>query len=112
MQYGKDNEVNALREYSQIKTTLVGLSGLWINEKFPHLAASPDGLIFNDGKLDGILEVKCLKILRLHSVTDLINKEYPAGELNRQCLKVSGNNLIMKKSHMYYYQIQLQLLIT
>ena len=74
------------------------LSGLWINEKFLHFAASPDGLIFNDGKLDGILEVKWLKILRLHSVTDLINKECPAGELNRQGFKVSGNNLILKKT--------------
>ena len=29
---------------------LVGLSGLWINKKYIHLAASPDGLVFSDDK--------------------------------------------------------------
>ena len=33
-------------------------------------------------------------------------------ELSRQCFRVSDDKLILKKSHMYYFQIQLQLLIT
>ena len=65
-EYGKKNEINALRKYGEIKNVLVGLSGLWINRKYVHLGASPGGLIFKDGQLEGILEVKCLKILRLH----------------------------------------------
>ena len=58
MKYGIDNEQNALREYSDRLNVLVGLSGLWINDKYLHLAASPDGLIFDNGKLVSIVEVK------------------------------------------------------
>ena len=79
-------------------------SGLWINKKY--------GLIFKDGKLEGILEVKCLKILRLHSVADVINDECLAPEVKRQCFSVIDGKLVLKKTHPYYFQIQLQLLIT
>lgn len=108
-EYGKKNEINALREYGKEMNIPLGLSGLWINKKYVHLAASPDGLIFNDGKLEGILEVKCLKILRLHSVADVINDECLAVEIKRQCFGIIDGKLVMKKTHPYYYQIQLQL---
>ena len=108
----KKNEINALRKYGEIKNVLVGLSGLNINRKYVHLGASPDGLIFKDRKLEGILEVKCLKILRLHSVADVINKECSPVEVKRQCFDVVDGKLSLKKTHMYYFQIQLQLLIT
>ena len=112
MEYGKKNEANALQKYGEIKNILVGLSGLWINKKYIHLGASPDGLIFKDGMLEGILEVKCLKILRLHSVADVINNECSSVEVKRQCFDVVDGKLLLKKKHMYYFQIQLQLLIT
>ena len=39
-----------------------------------HLAASPDALVFGDDKnLLSIVKVKCLNILRLHSVNDTNN---------------------------------------
>ena len=74
--YGTENEVNGLREYSIKMQVLVELSGLWINKKYLHLAASPDRLVFPDDKyLLGIVEVKCLNILRLHSADDIINDD-------------------------------------
>ena len=112
MQYGKDNEVTALKEYGEKRNVSIALSGLWINKKYTHLAASPDGLLLNDGKLEGILEVKCLKILKLHSVSDILNGECLKPELKRQCFELCDGKLVLKKCHMYYYQIQLQLLIT
>ena len=42
---------------------LVGFSGLWLNKKYVHLAASPDGLVFHDKKFINVIEVKCLNIL-------------------------------------------------
>ena len=37
---------------------------LWVNKKYPHLGASPDGLIYDSQEnLLGIIEVKCLKAL-------------------------------------------------
>ena len=112
MEYGKKNEIKALTKYGELKNILVGLSGLWINKKYIHLGASPDGLIIKDGILEGILEVKCLRILRLHSVADVINKECSSAEVKRQCFDVVNDKLLLKKTHMYYFQIQLQLLIT
>ena len=118
---------------SKIKNTLVGFSGLWINEKFSHSVSNlrcrwafecvsvlveNGGLLLwlqqlvlmvwflRIGKLEGILEVKCSKVLRPRSVTDIVNKECHAGELIRH------GKLVLKRSHTYYYQIQLQLLIT
>ena len=60
----------------------VGLSGLWINKKYLHLAASRDGVVFGDDKnLSSIVEVKCLNILRLHSVYDIINSDCQSAEV-------------------------------
>lgn len=112
MIYGIDNEINALREYSQRMNVLVGISGLWINKKYLHLAASPDGLIFSDGNLANIVEVKCLNILRLYSVMNVVKGECEKGQVNRQCFNVIDEKLVLKKTHSYYFQIQLQLLVT
>ena len=111
--YGTENEVNGLREYSEQMQVLVGLSGLWINKKYLHLAASPDGLVFGDDKnLLSIVEVKCLNILRLHSVNDIINADCQSAEVKRQCFVVEDKKLVLKRTHLYLYQIQLQLLVT
>ena len=78
--YGTENEVNGLREYS--KQMQVELRGLWINKKYLHVAASLDGLVFGDDKnLLSIVDVKCLNILRLHSVNDIINGDCQSAEL-------------------------------
>ena len=48
MRYGMENEANALKEYAEKKQVFVAKSGLWINKNYVHLAASPDGLIFDE----------------------------------------------------------------
>ena len=55
---------------------------------------------------------KCLNILRLHSVNDIINSDCQSAEVKRQCLVVKDKKLVLKRAHSYFYQIQLQLLIT
>ena len=66
MKYGIDNEVIAVKEYCNAQQTSVKSSGLWINADYVHLAASSEGLIYdNSNKLCGIVEIKCLNILRL-----------------------------------------------
>ena len=82
------------------------------NKKYVHLAACPDGLVFHDEKLINVIEVKCLNILRLHSVMDIISGECPKAEVKRQCFDVNDDKLVLKKTHTYYFQVQLQLLIT
>ena len=89
------------------------MSGLWINKKCLHVAASPHGLVFGDHKnLLSIVEVKCLNIRRLHSVNDIINGDCQSAEVKQQCFVAGDKKLVLKKMHSYFYQIQLQLLVT
>ena len=109
--YRAENEVNGLREYSKQMKVLVQLSGLWINKKYLHLPDSSDGPVFGyDKNLLSIVEVKCLNILRLHSVNDIINGDCQSAEVKRQCFVVDDKKLVLKRT--FFYQIQLQLLVT
>ena len=51
-----------------------------------------------------------LKIFRGRSIEQITQQKLP--ELSRQCFKVVDNKILLKTSHSYYYQIQLQLLVT
>ena len=115
MKYGIEQEPNAISYYSKCKSVDVKSSGLWIHKKYPHLGASPDGLMWENNDLVGIVEVKCLKILKGHTIQEFIDS-FENGKISdqvkRQCFHVIGRNLVLKKSHSYYFQVQLQLLIT
>ncbi|XP_032234254.2 uncharacterized protein LOC5509403 [Nematostella vectensis] len=73
MLYGIEEEPKAIVLYEKCRNATVNESGLWVHADFPYLGASPDGLIFVDGKLDGIVEVKCLKILKTRTVKQLLD---------------------------------------
>jgi len=66
------------------------------------LAASPDGLIGDDS----IIEIKCPI-----SIKDLTPKD-AYNEKKLSFMEVQLDNLILKKTHIYYYQVQGQLRIT
>ena len=81
----------------------------------PKLATSrsPDGLIYEDNKLIGIIEIKCLKILKHRTISQLIECLHN-GELSEkgQCFNIKDQQMLLRRNHTYYYQIQLQLLMT
>ena len=82
MKYGIESESLAVNLYMSNTGTKVITSELWVNEKYIHLAASPDGIIYNDqNKLHGIIEIKCLKIFRNRTIEQLILDKPP--ELSR-----------------------------
>ena len=73
-----------------------------MNRKYIHLAASPDGLIYNDqNKLHGIIEIKCLKIFRDRTIEQLILDKPP--KASKQCFELNHNNISLKRSHLYFY---------
>ena len=115
MKYGIEQEPNAISYYSKCKSIDVKSSGLWIHKKYHHLGANPDGLIWENNYLVGIVVVKCLKILKGHTIQKFIDS-FENGKISdqvkTQCFHVNGGNLVLKKSHSYYFQVQLQLLIT
>ena len=90
-------------------------SGLWIHKKNLNLGGSPDGLIWENNDLVGIVEVKCLKILKGHIIQEFIDN-FKNGKISDQVKRlnfhVDGRNLVLKKSRSYYFHVQLQLLIT
>ena len=64
---------------------------------------------------DGILEIKSLKIFKHQSIEDITSpnqSSVPKDVINRQCFKITDGTLELKHGHDYYYQIQLQLLVT
>ena len=112
MKYGIQNESKAIAIYSSETGNKVVISGLWIYAKYLHLGAGPAELILDDSFINVkvIVEVKYLKIFRGRSTEQIIQQKLP--EQSKQCFKVVDNKILLKTSHSYYDQIQLQLLVT
>ncbi len=93
MQYGINEESAARGAFEKATNRKILLTGLWLNINFPAFAASPGGLIKDKfGELVGIAEIKCLKILRMRTVDELIkcSKEGSIQRmtLNQQCFRI------------------------
>ena len=114
MKYGLKEEPQARVKYIEATNNQVKETGMWVNNDYPFLGASPDGLILHDKDVVGVLEIKCLQILKDCTVEDLINrsKTEKNPKLSSQCFKIVDDKLILKKGSPYYYQIQLQMLVT
>lgn len=102
--YGLENEKNAIEQFSKENNVEVARCGVFIYQKYPCLAATPDGLIGNDG----IIEVKCP-----YNSKDV----HPLDAMKSKLIKFlvhdeSTGNVAIKQNHPYYYQIQGQLEIT
>jgi hypothetical protein len=97
--HGKTYEPIAIEKFEKKFHLKVQKCGLFINVNYPNFAASPDGLIDNNT----IIEVKCPFAARHETITESENISFL--EKNDQ------GNLIVKRSHNYYYQIQGQLLL-
>ena len=106
---GLENEAEATAKYQEETNHHVLASGLWVNPKFPWLACSPDGLVGSDG----LIEIKCLKIFHEHSIQTVIEQADDFNDaVKRQCFYIEGNKCKLKHTHGYYYQVQMQLLVT
>ena len=81
--------------------------GLVVNPTFPCIAASPDGKVCENG-ITGLLEVKCpysIRDMKINSALDINNqKDF---HLHRE-----GGSIVLKKKHLYWFQVQGQLLVT
>ena len=111
MKYGIESEPNAIKKYERQTKSVVATSGLWVNPKYPFLACSPDGLVGQDG----IIEIKSLKIFKFNTIEDITSPSQtsiPEDTISRQCFTVFNGKCQLKHSHDYYYQIQIQLLVT
>ena len=83
---------------------------VWVNNKYPHLGASPDGLTYDSKEnIFGINEVKCHKALKDQTAMQWIYKGIPTSA----CVSHSTvGTRVLKRHHPYFYLVQLQLLVT
>ena len=100
LEYGRENETNALRQMEKELGIHILPCGLFIDDTVPHLGATPGGLVDNDK----IVEVKCPESAKDLSPAETIQQ---LGNIRRI---FKGNE--MNKNHYYYYQVQGQLHIT
>lgn len=101
MAHGIASEPEAAKKYCSVRAEAINLypSGIVISPTSPWLAASPDRKVFDPSRQPqfGLLEIKCPQ---------------NSSVLEVKYLKRSGNNLELRKNHIYYYQILTQLAVT
>ena len=79
-------------------------SGLHVNPKWPHLGASPDGLVECACCGQGTCEIKCPFCSRDKTAED-------AARQKNSCLLEINDRLTIDRQHAYYYQVQAQMFI-
>lgn len=80
-------------------------SGLCLNPKWPHLGASPDGVVTCRCCSKGVVEIKCPFCHRNNAIVESSHDK-------QFCLnKNSSNAMYLDHSHAYYYQVQTQIFI-
>ena len=111
MKHGLESEAKAIEKYKNQTKKNVTSTGLWVNPKYPYLACSPDGLVDDDG----LVEIKSLKLFKEHEIQKIVKNGSTVVSkdiLGRQCFEIKDGTCVLKESHSYYHQIQLQLLVT
>ena len=106
--YGSRHEKDARQAYSNKTNLHVHDCGLVVNPEFPYLGGSPDGKVCDKGET-GIIEIKCPYSIRNHSVRKALADEKLSSNV---CLEKAGDEVRLKRSHQYWYQVQGNLMIT
>jgi len=103
IQYGLDNEFNALELYSQSQNCEVTRSGLRISNTHPFIGCSPDGLIFNydENIISNAIEIKCP-----YGFKDFTLEEMKKSKEFYMKYDEESKKFNLKKTHQYYYQVQ------
>jgi len=77
--------------------------GFVINPKWPHLGASPDGVVSCTCHGRGVIEVKCPYSHKGETIMNAVVKD------RAFCLIEQDGKLQLRRDHMYYYQVQTQI---
>lgn len=106
LDYGKKHEAEAKAKFLSLnKSVHLHECGLMVNNEFPYLGASPDGILCDGGKV-GIVEIKCPYAARNSTIEEACNG------LKDFALTKENTTISLKRNHMHYSQVQGQLLIS
>jgi hypothetical protein len=97
--WGKINERRAVSCYEKLNKLTVSPAGLFVSLQDGVLAASPDGLVGNDG----VVEIKCPFIEKNGKPSDVANRK-----TNKYLVK-SGSGFSLSQTSHYFYQVVMQL---
>ena len=108
-EWGINQEPAAILKYisslsSSHESVSVSEAGFVINPLFPFMGASPDGFTQCDCCGKGVLEVKC-------PYTHCHKSLRSAAEDANFCLEKANDGFSLKRSHQYYYQVQVQIAV-
>ena len=96
--HGLMQEENAAKKFSELTGLKVKPCGLFIDQELSYLAASPDGLVGQDG--EALLEIKSPYTQRDNKISDA--HLFPF-------LELKNGELRLKRNHDFFFQIQGQL---
>ena len=106
IKWGIDHEEVARKAYLELASEnhanlQCTASGLHVNPKFPHLGASPDGLISCDCCGEDLIEIKCPYKHRDKHPHEVQDSQF--------CLQDEDGRKCLNNRHAYYYKVQGQL---
>ena len=109
--YGRRFENTARQQFLRVhkyqhSKCHIDIPGLILNDTYPFLGASPDGVLVCKGcPSKSLIEIKCLSSKRNYGPgTALV--------LNKICTRKVDGSLTIDRSHAYFYQIQGQMALT
>lgn len=107
LRYGRESEVEAAETYYVVKNVdhenlSVKECGLYIHNKLSFLCASPDRIVSCRCCGEGLLEVKC----------PISCVDIDPTEATLPYLVTTGGRVILRRTHQYYTQIQMQMAVT
>lgn len=111
--YGSRNESTARKSYEVYQRTCdptisVKTTGLWVKKSFPHLGCSPDGLVVRLEQTIKLVEIKCPPVLsKIHPRE--FEKLTKQQQQNLSIRRDDQGNIVLKKTHPHYYQVQFQM---
>lgn len=113
--HGKAYEKKGVEKYLKYRKTFDSTvfvddrMGLVAREDYPEFGCSPDAIVYSDYNAPRLLEIKCpfsLKYVAPENYEDALT----AKQKSSFCLRKSlSGDIVLKKNHSYYYQVQFSL---
>ena len=101
LEHGRVTEEEARNAFRKIINAEIVEVGLVISKLNPWLGYSPDGVLVKNNKPIALLEIKFPIVGKTADISATVNSQM------KKCLIENGDNIIMKKKHKYYGQVQM-----
>ena len=109
--HGNEHEVTALKLFTDSHSDIIDVirTGLVVNAAQSWLGASPDAIVTMENGEKVLVEIKCPYTARDLTVDEAIDKIKGFSMARMDPSVAECDQIVLKKSHGYYYQVQVQL---